>query len=189
MIIGITGRSGSGKSYLSEILATNLNCLHLDIDKISHEVLSFSETQNFLKQNFGEEIFDDGVLNRKKLGKIVFNNKPKLELLNNFCQIQIENRIDEIIKACQLPIILDYALLPKLKQFPNCDIKILLNADFDIRFNRVKKRENITKDYFISRDNSIEDSNNLQFDFVFTNISNDEIQSLINSIQNKKELS
>ena len=96
MIIGITGRSGSGKSYLSDILAEKLDMIHIDIDKISHEILTFEKSKNFLLNEFGPEIFDNGIVNRKALGKIVFASPEKLEKLNRFCQIEMESKIDEI---------------------------------------------------------------------------------------------
>ena len=105
MIIGITGRSGAGKSYLSEILAEKLDLIHIDIDKISHEVLSFDESKTFLLNEFGTEIFDNGILNRKLLGKIVFSNQEKLDKLNNFCQIEMEKKIDEIIASSKKSLI------------------------------------------------------------------------------------
>ena len=187
MIIGITGRSGAGKSYASEILAKKLNLIHLDIDKISHEVLSFPETIKFIRSEFGESVFESGELQRKKLGKIVFGNHDKLKILNDFCQIQIEKRIDEIIKTSNKSIILDYALLCKLKQFRDCQITILLTADFETRFSRVAKREKISKEYFLSRDNSIEEFEKLKFDYIFNNITNDEIEELSSILQAKKE--
>lgn len=189
MIIGICGKSGSGKSYLSEILAKKLDMLHLDIDKISHEVLGFQETQEFLKSNFSKEIFDNNSLNRKKLGKIVFGNPEKLKLLNDFCQVQIEKRIDEIIATEKRPIILDYALLDKLKQFQCCDVKILLNEKFETRLKRVQERENITKEYFLSRDNSLNELDATKFDYCYTSISENQIEHLIQKLKIlKKEL-
>lgn len=189
MIIGITGKSGTGKSYLSEIIAEKLDMIHIDIDKISHEVLTFPETKEFLKAEFGESVFDDGIVNRKKIGAIVFNNKTKLNKLNDFCQKLIEKKLDEIISNSQKSIILDYALLPRLKQFNSCDLKILLHSDFETRFIRVAKRENITKDYFLSRDGSIEDFKNTSFDFVFENINDTEIARLIDYIKTNKKRS
>lgn len=186
MIIGITGKSGSGKSYLSEILANKFNALHLDIDKISHEVLSYPESQQFIKQEFDEELFENNVLNRKKLGKIVFCNKKLLKKLNDFCQVKIENRLDEIIKETKQDIILDYALLFLLKQFDKCDILVLLKADTNIRLKRVCERENISKDYFLSRDASISDIPESGYDFVYNNIKDNQIHELIEYINAKR---
>ena len=84
MIIGITGKSGAGKSYLSDILSQELDLIHVNIDKISHEVLAFPETISFLKKEFENIIFENNKLNRKKLGEIVFNNPQKLQLLNDY---------------------------------------------------------------------------------------------------------
>lgn len=186
MIIGISGRSGTGKSYVSEILAKKLNLEHVNIDKVSHEVLELPETIKFLKSEFGENVFENGVLNRKTLGKIVFYNGEKLDLLNNFCQAQIEKKLDKIIATSTKPIILDYALLWKLKQFGKCDIKILLKSDFETRFERVAKRENISREYFKARDNSLNEPN-IKFDYIFSNITSEQIDELALTIQ--KELS
>ena len=185
MIIGITGRSGAGKSYLSEILAKKLDLIHIDIDKISHEVLSFDESKKFLLNEFGTEIFDNGILNRKLLGKIVFSDQEKLNKLNNFCQIEMEKKIDEIISSSKKSLILDYALLGGLKQFNACDVKILLKADLDTRYSRVKERENISKEYFISRDNSLSDNDESHFDYVYHQISENEINNLIEELKPK----
>lgn len=188
MIIGITGKSGAGKSHASEILAKKLDFIHLDIDKISHEVLSFPETISFIRSEFGDVVFENETLNRKRLGKIVFENHDKLKILNEFCQVQIEKRLDGIIQTATKSIILDYALLCKLKQFKMCNITILLTADFETRFSRVKTRENISKEYFLSRDNSIDDADNVKFDYIFNNISNKEIEQLSAELQAKRSL-
>lgn len=185
MIIGITGRSGAGKSYLSEILAEKLDLIHIDIDKISHEVLSFDESKQFLLNEFGTEIFDNGILNRKLLGKIVFADQEKLDKLNNFCQIEMEKKIDEIISNSKKSLILDYALLCGLRQFKLCDVKILLKADLDTRYSRVKERENISKEYFISRDNSLSDFNENDFDYVYHHITENETNLLIKNLKTR----
>ena len=63
MVIGITGKSGSGKSFLSEKIKENLNPIHVDIDKISHGVLLEEKSLEFVKTEFGKEVFDGNVLN------------------------------------------------------------------------------------------------------------------------------
>ena len=184
MVIGITGKSGSGKSFLSEKIKENLNPIHVDIDKISHGVLLEEKSLEFVKTEFGKEVFDGNVLNRKKLGAIVFGNKEKLEKLNQFCQTQMEIEIDEIIAGSNQTVILDYALLPWMKQFEICDVKILLSTSFDERYNRVNSRENISREYFEKRDNSIKDYNDFEFDITLDGSSEIDIDSLI-TILNK----
>ena len=187
MIIGITGKSGAGKSYVSEIISKRLDMIHLDIDKISHEVLTFDKTIKFILKTFGHSVFENGQINRKKLGKIVFNDTLKLKTLNDFCQNQIEKQIDQILSSTNKSVVLDYALLCKLKQFELCDVKILLNSDINTRFNRVAKRENISREYFLSRDNSIDDFNGITFYYIYENISESEIENLIIELKNKEQ--
>ena len=184
MVIGITGKSGSGKSFLSEQLKEKLNAKHVDIDKISHGVLLEETSLNFVRTQFGDEVFDGNKLNRKKLGAIVFNDKEKLSLLNSFCQTQMEKELDEIITSSNQTIILDYALLPWLKQFENCDIKILLTTSFENRYNRVTLRENISKEYFEKRDSSIKDYADFKFDITLDSTNEIDINSLINILNN-----
>ena len=51
-VIGITGKSGSGKTTFSLLLAKRLNCKHIDIDKIGHEVLYRPEVLDVLCEKF-----------------------------------------------------------------------------------------------------------------------------------------
>ena len=102
----------------------------------------------------------------------------------------MELEIDEIINTSSKPIILDYALLPWLKQFESIDVKILLTTSFEERFSRVNSRENITKEYFEKRDSSIKNYDDFSFDFIIdsTNeINVDKILSHINLIGGKND--
>ena len=80
MIIGITGGIGSGKSTVSRILKDKGFCF-IDLDIISHDVIQDSKIKAELFKNFGSEIFDKEEISRKKLGKIVFEDKKKLKKL------------------------------------------------------------------------------------------------------------
>lgn len=185
MIIGITGKSGSGKSYISDKLKSSLNAIHVEIDKVSHDVLYSENSTEFLKSEFGDSIFENNTINRKKLGEIVFNNPSKLNKLNQFCQSKMEDIIDEIISNNpDKSIILDYALLPWLKQYPQCDIKILVTSTFEDRFSRASQRENITKDYYKKRDESLSGYDEFKFDITLNNSENIDFEQLIETIIN-----
>ena len=76
MIIGISGKSGCGKSTFAKRLISDSkkDCVHLDIDKVGHNVLTIPEVQDELVQAFGD-VVENGIVNRKKLGAIVFSSE------------------------------------------------------------------------------------------------------------------
>ena len=83
IVIGITGRTGSGKSHACEWIKTNTTSVeHIDCDKIGHESLEKKSIKEQLVAIFKDDILDNNKINRSKLGKIVFNNKQKLIQLN-----------------------------------------------------------------------------------------------------------
>ena len=80
-IICITGKSGSGKTYLASMLASKLICYVIDIDRIAHDVLFNLKVRQDVLKVFGNDVFDGKFINRKKLGEIVFNDETKLRFL------------------------------------------------------------------------------------------------------------
>ena len=75
MIICICGKSGSGKSTISNELKKVYGdkLLHVEIDKLGHDALSEKSVKKELINCFGENILDNNDIDRKKLGDIVFN--------------------------------------------------------------------------------------------------------------------
>lgn len=61
-VIGVTGKSGSGKTTFATLLSQKLNCKYIDIDKIGHESLVQADILKELCKIFGTEIVDN---NRK----------------------------------------------------------------------------------------------------------------------------
>ena len=83
-IIGVTGPSGAGKGALCELLKKR-GIVCIDADAVYHSLLvPPSECLDALKSAFGESVFlSDGSLDRAALGRIVFAESDKLELLNS----------------------------------------------------------------------------------------------------------
>lgn len=94
MILGVTGKFGSGKSTIGEILHKK-GAYIIDADKVVERIyesggLGAKKIQNF----FGEEyLLKNGTVNKKKLRKIVFNNKKKIQILNNIIHPIVFNEI------------------------------------------------------------------------------------------------
>ena len=148
----------------------------IDIDKIGHESHRDFGVRTKLKKYFGDEIFDaDGSVNRKALGKIVFSDKSKMQLLYDATYTYMVERIDSMISDSQITV-LDYALLPLTKYFERCDVKILVEASFDARNQRVIARDNISKEKYESRDANSVDYTVYDFDYTIQN--NSDLQYL-----------
>jgi len=78
-VIGLTGGISCGKSVCSRYFEENhKNEIYLvDADKIAREVVEpGTKTYKSIVNEFGKEIlFDDGTLNRVKLGKMIFGDE------------------------------------------------------------------------------------------------------------------
>lgn len=191
MIILVTGKTGAGKTHISEILAKNLNAELLSLDKISHMSLKTENVKNFVIQNFGTSvILPNGELNRKEIGKIAFSNPELLDKLNKTAENEMVKIIDQKIETCTKPhIILEYALLPLMKYFKLSDVKILVHAADEVRKNRTIVRDKISEEYFLLRDKHSLKYNDSDYDFIIENneLLNDfsELSSKIEKFSNK----
>lgn len=185
MIIGICGKSGCGKSTLANefIYEFGDNCIHVDIDKIGHDVYKYNEVLDEMIKHFGSEVIVNGIVDRKVLGNIVFNSKEKMDKLTDITWKFMEREIDNIILDNKDKIIiLDWALLPKTKFFDMCDKKILLDIPYEIRKERAMMRDNISSDKFGLRErNSLNYDDNL-FDYVIKNNDKCEVKRMVRKI-------
>lgn len=187
MLIGVVGKSGSGKSYLARKLSEHIeNSIWVDIDKIGHASLTDNNIKANLVNYFGVKILDNGVIDRKKLSNIVFNNKEALNYLNNLTEGYIKLQINNIILINKTKtIILDWALLAETEFFELCDIKILVQASKDLRAERVIKRDSVDINKFEAREKASYSYDNLDFDFVLENNEQLDITRTVNKIYEK----
>ena len=169
-IIGITGKSGSGKSTLANLLAKELNCAGIDVDKIGHKATNDENISRKLCGIFGKEILGrEGIIDRKKLGNIVFSDQEKMDILTDVTWDYMQEKIDEILKNNPEIIILEWALLPISKYWEKSDVKILIQANQDERKKKVIERDEITEEYFEKRDSKSLDYETVNADFKFYN--------------------
>ncbi len=169
-LIGVVGKSGSGKSYVCKLLSERLNATYISFDSISHEVTKTENYKNFIQKLIGSSVFENGQLDRKKLGNIIFKNQELLEKINNFAELEMVKIIDAKLKSIsQEYIILDYALLPLMKYYDKCSFKIYVKADDNVRKARVLERDKISEEYFNLRDNSLNFYDKISYDYLLVN--------------------
>ncbi len=169
-LIGITGKTGTGKSTIATILAQKLGGQYVDIDKIGHQATSDPIITKKLCDIFGNELLDaNGTINRKKLGNIVFGDTNKMQILTDITWEYMEHKLDYILLQKQQFSIFDWALLPKVKYWDMCDMKILIVSDDIVRRKRILERDHISEEYLEKRESATLDYSKLTFDFTFDN--------------------
>ncbi|HBM79463.1 MAG TPA: dephospho-CoA kinase, partial [Clostridiaceae bacterium] len=150
-IVGLTGGIACGKSTVSKILK-DLGAFIIDADMVAREVVRPGENayKNILIR-FGSGILNqDGTLNRKALGNIIFNDRYKLMLLNNITHPEIRRAVIDKLKKVKDEdkynvIIIDAALLLEAKMDDIVDEVWLVYADLGTQIQRLVKRDNMTE--------------------------------------------
>ena len=172
IIIAVTGKQGSGKSTLCNYLAKEINADLFNLDIYAHKALKDEKVKNILVKKFGVSIIENGEINRKTLGKIVFKDKSKLNFLNAVTYNFMEKAIKADIEKAKDIVILDYALLPLTSFWGKADYKILMDANLEIRMQRLALRDSVDESYLKSREKASLDYSNLKVDRYIENNGN-----------------
>lgn len=157
-VIGVTGPSGAGKSLFCSYLE-ELGCLHLDCDKIYHDLVdSPSECTRALEAEFGASVIKpDGSLDRIALGAIVFapgadRLRAKLnEITHAFVLAEVRKAIAETDKTCA---VIDAPLLFEAEFEKECNFTVALLASHELRLSRLTLRDNRTAEALKARMNA-----------------------------------
>jgi dephospho-CoA kinase len=99
-VIGLTGGIGSGKSTVAQVLEEQ-GARVLSADKIGHEVYNPGRPAwQEIVDVFGREVVaDDGTIDRKKLGAIVFSDPKNLARLNSIVHPRMKGMMRERLAA------------------------------------------------------------------------------------------
>ena len=145
-IIGLTGSIASGKSTVSNILK-EMGYLVVDCDDINHRLLKKARPgYNAVLEEFGEEILDEhGQIDRKKLGKLVFNDNKLKEKLNQILHPLIKQRVIEEINILNEGLVfIDCPLLFETDFHELCDLTVVVYVNMDTQIRRLMDRDKIT---------------------------------------------
>jgi dephospho-CoA kinase len=192
-IVGLTGQSGAGKTTVCDYF-TSVGFGIINCDLLSREVVSDgSNCLNDLVAIFSNRILnEDGTLNRKALGQIVFQDKEMLQLLNEtifpYILVKLNQRIAELVEQKYKIIIVDAPTLFESGANALCDAIISVLAKPEIRLARIMNRDGISKEDALSRMNSqYDDEFFIQHSdyIVYNNGDTVELISKLNTIANQ----
>ncbi len=137
----VTGPAGAGKSALTALLAERGAAL-LDGDRLGHEILAQPEVADAIASRFGPECVRAGVVDRRRLGAIVFADPAALAGLNAITHPPLarlmRRRLDELETAKDHPLaVLEAAVYFLLPSPPRADLTITVTASPMLRRRRL----------------------------------------------------
>ena len=150
LVIGITGGTGCGKTTLLEAIES-CGGLVLDCDAIYHELLQTDKEMLSAIENRFPGTVEGGILQRKKLGAIVFGSEEALQDLNRIThgavKREVLRRLEEKPKLAAIDAIgLFEGGLAQL-----CDVTVAVCAPVEDRVQRIMLRDGISEDYARAR--------------------------------------
>ncbi len=150
--IGLTGGIGAGKSTIAKIFEV-LDIPVFDADIAAKKIMNENEDLKAqLINDFGEMAYVNGVIDRKYLSDIVFNNSFKLEQLNAIVHPHAIKAGEDWAAQISSPyVIKEAALLFESGSASNVDYVIGVHAPKHLRIHRVMKRDHITREQVEAR--------------------------------------
>ena len=146
MIIGITGGTGCGKTTLLEAIEAQ-GGLVLDCDAIYHELLQRDkEMLAAIERRFPGTV-ENGQLQRKKLGSIVFGNEEALLDLNRITHAAVKKEVQRRLEAKPKLAAIDAIGLFEGGLAELCDITVAVCAPVEDRVKRIMLRDGISEEY------------------------------------------
>ena len=152
-IIGVTGGIGSGKTTVINYIKSKGLAVYI-ADDAGKRVMEKWEVIEKVKNIFDTNvILPNGLLDRKRIGEIVFQNKLLLEKLNNIVHPEIKLDFENFIEDHKKEklIFKEAAILFESGSYKDCDATILITAPEDVRVNRVVQRDSISKEIVLNR--------------------------------------
>lgn len=159
IVLGITGGVGSGKSRVLYDLEKNYDAYIVEADKLAHKLMEPGKPiyREIIRQ-FGADIVTDEapyLINREKLGKIVFSDREKLAMLDSIThplvKEEILRQIDEKKTSGDTRLfVIEAALLIQDGYKDICDEIWYIWVPQEIRITRLMEQRGYTRERCIS---------------------------------------
>ena len=152
-IVGVTGEIGAGKSYVSQQFTQlgkdrGIEVHDIELDQIGHQILGelkqlkYDEVRQQIADTFGKQVRrEDGTIDRKSLGDIVFADADALDRLNKIMETPLMVRLRRELYGKQGLILFNAALIAESDMAYLCNNNVVLvYADKQTQETRLASR-------------------------------------------------
>ncbi|MBT2636083.1 dephospho-CoA kinase [Bacillus sp. ISL-26] len=156
LVIGLTGGIASGKSTVARMLIER-GITVIDADIIAKQAVEKGmPAYGQIIDSFGEDILlENGELDRRKLGSIVFTDEQKRLALNKIVhpavRAEMMKQRDEAVSRHESFVVLDIPLLYESKLEYLVDKVIVVTVTAETQLKRLMERNSLTEEEALSR--------------------------------------
>jgi dephospho-CoA kinase len=186
--VGLTGGIGSGKTtvanFFSELGIPVYNA-DLEAKKIMNSSILVKKK---LIKAFGKEAYIKDKLNAPFLASIVFNDKSKLEIINNIIHPEVGKDFLSWVKKQEAPYVIEEsAILFENDLIGHFDYIIMVTAPVEVRINRIIERDQSSKEEILLRMSSQwDDKKKIELsDYIIRNIELNDTKRQVQKLHKK----
>lgn len=156
-VVGLIGGIGSGKSRIAAEFARH-GARIVSGDQAGHEALKEPEVRQRVVERWGKELLDEqGEVNRKRMGALVFAEEKELRALEAIVFPFIEKRLQHEIAQAQADpkvsfIVLDAAVMLEAGWNRWCDRLVYVHTPREIRLQRLAQQRGWTEKEVTARE-------------------------------------
>lgn len=155
-VLGLVGGIGSGKSVVAAAFARR-GAYVVTADDLGHQALRQPEVIDAIARRWPAVVENDGSVNRRRLGSVVFADEKERRYLESLVHPWICRRIEEeVARAQQDPavrlIVLDAAVMLEAGWEGVCDRLVYIDAPEEERWRRVAAARGWTSEELLARE-------------------------------------
>ncbi len=169
--VGLTGGIGSGKTTIAKMFEELGVPLYFADDEAKKLMNSNDKIQKKLIDLFGKETYKNGELNREFIAGIVFNDKDKLNKINSIVHPEVEKHFKNWVEDQNSKyVIQENAIIFESGAQDRFNYIITVTAPVDVKIDRVRKRDHISKEKVLERmNNQLDDDYKIKNSFFVIN--------------------
>jgi len=183
--IAVTGNMGCGKTTICQLMENEGVPVYYSDSRAKQLMNQNGSLMDSIKERFGEESYHDGLLNRKWIARIVFDDATALNDLNNLVHPVVQkDYLSWVSQQTKDIIAYESAILIEHGNQGDFDIVILVQCPKNICFERIQKRDGLTLDQVQARSRFQwpEEEKIKYADYLIENIALEQAKQQLNSV-------